>query len=223
MNIIKLKSTTSTNDVLKQQIKNGLDEDTLLMADEQTHGRGQRDKTWISHKQTGFYGSFYLNEPLSYQKAFLIALLSLKHVFNQYDLSPKLKLPNDVYLENKKVSGILIERNHESNKAVIGIGINLTTAPLKTSTCLHDVASQAIDLSTLTHDLIKAIQQIRKTHTSALFQTFRSWVQSSPMFVMHNDQCAEIIDIDENFTLVTTQETVHFYDAVVHYGRCKLK
>ncbi len=222
MKTIKYGTITSTNDILKTFINGGLSEDTLITADAQTHGRGQRHRTWISQRNTGFYGSFYLHENLSHERAFLIAVMTLKAVLETYDIKPMLKLPNDIYVNHKKISGILIERYHETGKAIIGIGVNVSKAPLKTSTCINDVSPHTCDINTLTTHLKTVILNIKSKDTTRLFESFRAWVKSSPMHVYFEDKCADVLDIDASFNLKTTQGTTPAFSTEVHDGQCKL-
>lgn len=103
----------------------------VIMADIQKYGRGQRDKTWqsdafenLTFSLTADINLWKINSLIDLNR--LIAL-SLYELFKTFDLSPKIKWPNDIMVEDKKISGILIEnffRGH-SAKTIIGIGINI--------------------------------------------------------------------------------------------------
>ncbi|TGK36462.1 biotin--[acetyl-CoA-carboxylase] ligase [Leptospira gomenensis] len=127
---IFLDSVTSTNTVLKsEEFPHG----TWIVAEEQTAGRGRRDRTWevIGDESLIFSGKIGLENfdagpglSLFIGTALCKAILS---VYPELTRSLKIKWPNDLYLGEKKVAGILIESEvvGASITLIIGIGINL--------------------------------------------------------------------------------------------------
>lgn len=127
MRIFKFKEIDSTNKFLKE-MKEKEEYDTAI-AETQIMGRGRRGNKWSSEKG-GAYFSFLLKEDKNialeeYIKLPLVAGYSLLKTFEK--LEPELKFmfkwTNDIYIFDKKVSGILIEKIE--NYFIIGIGINL--------------------------------------------------------------------------------------------------
>lgn len=127
MRIFRFKEISSTNKFLKEMQKKE-NYDTAI-AETQTMGRGRRGNRWSSEKG-GAYFSFLLKEDKNialeeYIKLPLVAGYSLLKTFEK--LEPELKFmfkwTNDIYIFDKKVSGILIEKIE--NYFIIGIGINL--------------------------------------------------------------------------------------------------
>ncbi|MFC1861362.1 biotin--[acetyl-CoA-carboxylase] ligase [Chloroflexota bacterium] len=127
--VIYYPSLTSTMEMAKREGIAGAAGGTVIIADEQTAGRGRIKRAWLSPK-----GSISLSVIL-YPKAvclpFFIMLASLA-VFRTIEkvtgLKPEIKWPNDVLIGSKKVCGILIEsdvRKDKVNYAVIGIGLNV--------------------------------------------------------------------------------------------------
>lgn len=127
MKFLKLGEIDSTNNYMKKNIDKFSSYD-IVSAKNQTSGRGRRGNTWVSSKGMALF-SFLLktNGKLSmkdYIKLPLIAgistLAALKKVEdNEYNF----KWTNDIYLENKKLSGILVEKIEDD--FIIGIGINI--------------------------------------------------------------------------------------------------
>lgn len=127
----------STNTEAKRRIGAGFDRPLLLLARQQTAGRGRMGRTFCSPEGAGLYMSLLLfpdcpiAEVLPITSAAAVAVaLAIEEVTG---LSPKIKWVNDVYLSGKKVSGILAEGlvTPDGHSAVIvGIGINCTHAAL---------------------------------------------------------------------------------------------
>lgn len=127
MKFIKFDEIKSTNDYMKENIEKFENYD-IVSAKNQTLGRGRKGNTWVSTEGMALF-SFVLKseKKLSmkdYTKLPLIAGIStLKALEKIEDNKYKFKWTNDVYLENKKLCGILIEKVEDD--FVIGIGINV--------------------------------------------------------------------------------------------------
>ena len=131
--LIKLNATTSTNDYLKKRYKSGkvLDGD-LVWTENQTSGRGQLNKKWISEPFKSLTFSVYKQFNGLLIKPFkLNAIVCLGIIYALKKLSIpglSIKWPNDILSENKKIGGILIENFFNRGKikaSVIGVGLNL--------------------------------------------------------------------------------------------------
>ncbi len=123
------KTVSSTNDIGKEK---NFPEGTVIVAEEQTKGRGRKGRKWVSVAEKGLYFSIVLKPKLPINKilqhALLFPLAIVKTIEEFTSLKPFIKWPNDIYINGKKVSGVLIEteiENNEIKKAVIGIGINV--------------------------------------------------------------------------------------------------
>lgn len=127
-----LTSTTSTNDVAKSLARQGFGDGTLVIAEEQTAGRGRLARTWVSPSRKGLWFSmllrpyqFPLAEATKLTGATAVAICEV--LTNHYGLTPRIKWPNDIYLSGRKVCGILTEVGAEVDAVswvVLGIGIN---------------------------------------------------------------------------------------------------
>lgn len=126
----------STNTYAKEQAKMGCSVPMLVIADGQTNGRGRFQRTFVSAKSAGIYASLLLIPPASadqIQFLTIAACLAVVDMIEQYyPLNPAIKWLNDVYINDKKVCGILcegiLEANHQEYQSmVVGIGINTHT------------------------------------------------------------------------------------------------
>lgn len=133
LNLIVLDEVTSTNDYLKSQLSNfkPLPEFTAIMARKQTKGRGQRDNSWLSAPNVNITFSLLLRPTfLKLKEHFILNMcisLGIIDWFRALQIDAKIKWPNDLMINQKKVTGILIENKSNSEgikESVIGIGIN---------------------------------------------------------------------------------------------------
>lgn len=125
----------STNLYIKNNYKT-LENLTVVTANLQTAGRGRLGKSFHSPKGTGAYFSLLLKDNISSEKSKLLTVMASVAVAEEIEVQMqkqvKIKWVNDIYINDKKVCGILTEgsvnpRNSSFNYAVVGIGINLKT------------------------------------------------------------------------------------------------
>jgi BirA family biotin operon repressor/biotin-[acetyl-CoA-carboxylase] ligase len=129
-------SVTSTNTIAKELAGQGAKEGTVIVAREQTSGRGRMGRSFYSPDSTGIYFSIILRPKLSLEDSLLIttaaAVAVAKAIERNSGKEAKIKWVNDIFVEGKKVCGILTEaslnfENGSLEYAVVGIGINIMT------------------------------------------------------------------------------------------------
>ena len=127
--VIYYPSLTSTMEVARQEAQLGADEGTVVIADQQTAGRGRIKRVWLSPK-----GSLALSVILypglaDLPSLIMLASLAVVHSIESItSLRSQIKWPNDILINGRKVSGILIENSLRANMvdyAIIGIGVNV--------------------------------------------------------------------------------------------------
>jgi len=122
----------STNTRARELAAAGAPHGTVVTADEQTAGRGRQGRTWVAPPGKALLYSaivrpleeHHLMLPLAVPLAVCAAAEELRP-----EISCKVKWPNDIWLEERKLAGVLIEARPQDGWAVIGIGLNLTIAP----------------------------------------------------------------------------------------------
>ncbi len=134
LDIIVKDSVTSTNDELVEMAKNGAKEGTILIASSQTAGKGRMGKSFFSPDDTGVYLSILLRPDFTPEDTLsfttIAAVATAKAIESVSDREAKIKWVNDIYIEGKKVCGILTESSLDPNMEkqeyiVVGIGINI--------------------------------------------------------------------------------------------------
>ncbi len=130
--IICLDETVSTNSDAFRLAEQGADEGTVVLADRQCGGRGRLGRNWLSPAGVNLYCSVILRPHcLPYeapQLTFLSAVAVALSIEQSTGLVPRIKWPNDVLIDGKKVAGLLNELSAETdgvNFVVLGIGVNL--------------------------------------------------------------------------------------------------
>ena len=130
-NIIVHQSVTSTNDLLREAaMREDVPEGTIVVAAEQTKGKGRRGRSFFSPVGTGIYFSILLRPSMETGDAGKITVAEAIHRYGVEDVG--IKWVNDVYVAGRKVCGILAEattslETGEIDNVVVGIGLNIYT------------------------------------------------------------------------------------------------
>ncbi|WP_352407227.1 biotin--[acetyl-CoA-carboxylase] ligase [Acetoanaerobium noterae] len=126
-----LESVDSTNDYAKKKAKELVD-GSVIISLEQVKGKGRRGRSFHSGKGDGIYLSIILKpgfEPAKAPFITSIAGAALVNTFNKFNIQTKVKWPNDVLINGKKVAGILTEMSADMEfieYIVLGVGINVS-------------------------------------------------------------------------------------------------
>jgi len=143
--ILYYQRLTSTMDKATEEAKRGTEDGTVIIAEEQTSGRGRFRRIWTSPPHNLYLSTVLRpSNPVLSFLSLLTGLSVVRAIERITHLSPTIKWPNDVQLNGKKVAGILIEGSHQASEddyTVIGIGINVNTHPGEISTNLINTAT----------------------------------------------------------------------------------
>ena len=174
-NLIKLSAVDSTNNYLKSLLSKSepLPEGTVIMADDQFAGKGQQQNTWHSEPKKNLTFSILLNPKfLPIGKQFLLNMavsLGINKALSKYlsnDVS--IKWPNDIYYQNKKLGGVLIENTIVGSvlkNSVIGIGLNVNQqyfpAELKDkATSIYQILQEDVNLEMILAEICSLIESM---------------------------------------------------------------
>ena len=132
--IVFLEETTSTNDVVFEMAANGTGRG-VVFAERQTAGRGQHGNRWESAAGKGLWFSLLLEGEVVPNESWRVTLWAAETVAailnEQFSLGAAVKPPNDIYVGDRKVAGVLLELRaipNAAHAAVLGIGINVNHA-----------------------------------------------------------------------------------------------
>lgn len=168
--IFHYKKVTSTNDVAKQHVRCGETIPFFVIADAQTNGRGRRGNVWNSDNNGNLYATYVCL--VGYEKIANIAILSqcvaikiCDVMFQQLNINTNVKWPNDIFINNKKVGGILLETIIRDNKNIvcmIGVGMNICQSPhlqnaRYETTCISEFSDASSSLNDVNHIILQSI------------------------------------------------------------------
>ena len=168
--------TDSTNSVAMRLGEQGEPHGTLVIAEEQTAGRGRGGHTWHSEKTNGIYMTVLLRPAISPQQAPLITMVTglavRDAIIEQTGLVPDLRWPNDLLFGRKKFCGILTEMNAEQDRihfVVVGIGINVNHSEVP-----KDLAAIATSLRIETEKTFSRVEIVAKLlrHLDSYYNRF---------------------------------------------------
>ena len=171
-NRITLERTASTNDYLKAELSKfkPLVDGTVIMAVEQYAGRGQLGTQWESEKGKNLTASILLCpsfiSPANQFNLSIAVSLGIRHVLHKIlKQDVWIKWPNDIYVNNKKIGGLLIENILQGNTwkhAIIGIGINVNqtifSSDAKHPTSISEILHESYSIEKLIVEICKLIE-----------------------------------------------------------------
>jgi BirA family biotin operon repressor/biotin-[acetyl-CoA-carboxylase] ligase len=193
MKLVKLDAIDSTNDYLKKLVRNqSLENYSVVTAELQTNGKGQRGSVWTSEKGKNIIMSmlvkdFAVSSSTLFDLNIVVSLAVLQSLIPLNIPNLTIKWPNDIMSDDKKIGGILIENCFKSDSSVdsvIGIGLNVNQLEfenLPQASSLALISGTMIDKDALLkqiageiEDKIKSwkrnAQSLREMYTNLLFK-----------------------------------------------------
>ena len=166
------KCVNSTNDIAINLIKQKNIKAGFVLAEKQKKGRGQRGKKWISYKGNLFVSIFFSLDKINLtlkQLTKFNADLIIKLISHYYKKKIKLKSPNDILINRKKICGILQETIKKNNiqYLIVGIGLNLVNSPQINkypTTNLYDLTNSKISVNIISKELKDMYKNFLNSH-----------------------------------------------------------
>jgi BirA family biotin operon repressor/biotin-[acetyl-CoA-carboxylase] ligase len=150
----------STNRVATDWAAEGAPEGSLVVAEHQTAGRGRLDRKWFAPAGSSLLFSVILRPSIVVEDLGLLNLAAAASVCGavaEEGLEPRVKWPNDVVLNGRKIAGILSEASLELNRAIsviLGVGLNVNVSESEFPEELRDTAGSVSLASGQTHDRV---------------------------------------------------------------------
>lgn len=184
--VVRYDIAPSTMDMALEEAKAGAIEGTLVIANEQTSGRGRCQRIWISPPGSiSFSLVLYPKAEELPQMVMLSALAVSRTISRLYSLPAVIKWPNDVLVRGKKVAGILVENSLQGERllyTIVGIGINANVSQAAIATIPGDATSllielgQSVSTSTLMEKLTMELDRLyRILRSGAREAIYQEW------------------------------------------------
>ena len=225
-NIINIDQTISTNAYASKLLKTKkAKEGTVIFANFQTKGKGQREANWESESGKNILTSMIISPSIPIRNQFsitiFISLALYDLLYKYFDKRVKIKWPNDILIADKKIAGILIQNIVSGDivkDAIVGIGLNVNQTQITdystkaTSFALE--LEQKVALPLLQNELLAAVEhrylQFQEGKLEAMKSEFLTKLfgfnQFRDYIIEDKKTKAKIIDIDESGQLVLAFE-----------------
>lgn len=204
--LIHFQSVGSTNDKAKELAVKA-EEGTVIVAEEQTSGKGRLGRSWSSPGRKGIYASIILKpdmEPFNAAKLTLLGAAAVALALEDCGIESQIKWPNDIIINGKKAAGILTEMSSELgivNYIILGIGINVNQS-------VEELPPELVDRATSL--MIAAGKAIQRKHLLAQVLN-----RLDELYV----QFKETGDIDQALDICRERSAVIGKDIIVVQGR----
>ena len=231
----------STNDDALLWASEGAPDFSLVIADEQTSGRGRMDRTWFTPPNSALAMSLILRptaiEHSHPSRMTGLLAISLAESLLKLGLTPKIKWPNDILLNGRKVAGVLVESTwlgEELVAMVLGLGVNVLTASVPPAEQLHSPATsieselgQPVNRAELIKDILTRVLDWRPDLGTDTF--LKAW-EKNLAFIGQQVQVqekgkinivGELLGLDSDGSLILGNELGK--SITIHFGEVQLR
>ncbi|WP_280768196.1 biotin--[acetyl-CoA-carboxylase] ligase [Salipaludibacillus daqingensis] len=234
-------SVSSTQTIAHQLVNEGASEGTVVVADEQTEGRGRLGRVWDSHKQSGIWMSLVLKPNIDFRQApqlTLVAAVALTRALrDKTNLNVEIKWPNDLLIHGKKIAGILTEMQADPDRiqsVIIGMGINVNHQEFpeevsSIATSLKLETGEGFDRAEMIAEILKEFSWLYETYLTEGFSLIKPLWEAHSLSIgkkiiarRANDSITgEAIGINDEGVLLLKDakgQTHHIYSADIDFG-----
>ena len=183
-NLFYYDTVTSTMDVAASIDYNSITDKTIIIADEQTQGRGRNRRKWYGNSDDCLFSIVLKDYDFSIPYS-MISSLGVYEVLKSFSTDIRLKWINDVFWGPKKISGILTEE--KNNRTIIGVGVNINSSKFP-SVISDNATSLYIEMGihydkvafliNLIEGIIKCLNEVKQ---SGVKELLRRWEDASKM------------------------------------------
>lgn len=219
-----IDSVDSTNSQLKREA-HSLQDGYVLVANEQTSGRGRNGHSFHSPSQNGIYFSIFLKPNLSIDSSLKITACSslaiVDAIEKNYGVRPEIKWVNDVLIQGIKISGILCEGSLELDASkleyiIVGIGINLHSYEMpedikSIAGCIEDFSDKKVDRNFFLRDVLNAFytyyESIEENRFLAKYKEYSCLIgKEIKVIEPKQEYIAKVIDINDQANLLIERD-----------------
>lgn len=203
--VLSFDKISSTQNYAHDMIANGTAHDhTAIVANAQYAGRGRYRRTWVSHHGNLYVSFIFQCEERDSRLAYAVAV-AIVDTLSEYGIKSEIKWPNDVLIDGKKVSGVLIE--YAGRFVIVGIGINVATNPT-VAEYKTDKLSNYVNVSI--SDLFNRLSRNLEKWKNADFNSVRlRWMDAATGLnatVKYRGESVTLIGINDSGALVVRRQ-----------------
>jgi BirA family biotin operon repressor/biotin-[acetyl-CoA-carboxylase] ligase len=191
--VVCLDSCASTNDEAWKLALDGAEDGTAVFAEEQTSGRGRFGRVWVAPRGASLLGSIILRPDIGVDRVpavtAMAALAAADAIEECSGIAPKIVFPNDLYVEGRKIAGILVESRFISSKPdlfVIGVGVNVNVEAAQfprelreTATSIRIEKGAEVDRARVARSLLVALEAWSEELEGNLRNLRKAWSERS--------------------------------------------
>lgn len=199
--VLSFDKISSTQTYAHDMIAQGKASDHMvIVAAAQYAGRGRYRRKWVSH-HGNLYASFIFNSPERDPRLSYAVAVAIAETIISYGVSPQIKWPNDILVNNAKISGVLIE--YAGRFVIVGIGINVhtnPTVPEYKTTRLDEYVNA--DLPDLMSRLVKNLDKFINADFDLVRKRWMDLAAGLNKLVKYRGEMVELIGVNDNGALV---------------------
>ena len=210
--IIRFDELDSTNDYLKEN-HDSFDDQTIVVTKKQTSGRGRLDRVWTSEIGNLYMSILYKNGKVRDEifNVMINVSVSIVDLLKQYKIDAKIKYPNDILVDGKKIAGVLIESrgSNDLDYIIVGIGLNVNQVDFKElnnkATSICKIINRRVQVDSILSELRKIISQ-----NEFVLEDYIKHSLILGRTILHNDIRYNVKNIDKfgNLILVNNDEEI---------------
>ena len=211
--LISLDKISSTQDWAHDLIAHGeATNRTVITATAQSAGRGRYRRQWVSHHGNLYASFIYKSEERDPKLSYAVGV-AVAETLISFGMEPQIKWPNDILIDGKKISGILIE--YAQSFVIVGIGINVKTCPTvsdyKTTKTDEYVKVSVTDVLSV---LIKKLEKWRNADFSIVRDRWMDLAMNINKTIKYHGKSAELIGLNVDGALVLRRDSEY----ILTYG-----
>ena len=204
--LLSFDKIPSTQDYAHDLIASGaVSNKTIVKALAQSAGRGRYRRSWVSHHGNLYVSFIYKIQERDPKLSYAVAV-AIAETLVDFGLKPQIKWPNDVLIDGKKISGVLIE--YSQNFVVVGIGINVQTCPTvkeyKTTKMNKYVD---VDINDVLSVLMKKMEKWRNKNFETVREHWTDFAIALNKIIQYHGKPAELIGLNEDGALILREGT----------------
>lgn len=199
--VLSFDKISSTQTYAHDMIAQGRASDHMvIVAAAQYAGRGRYRRKWVSH-HGNLYASFIFNSVERDPRLSYAVAVAIAETLISYGISPLIKWPNDILVDNAKISGVLIE--YAGRFVIVGIGINIhtnPTVPEYKTTRMDEYAD--VEVTDIMSRLVKNLDKVINADFDSVRKRWMELAAGLNKLVKYRGETVELIGVNDNGALV---------------------